>query len=280
MRGLLRWLWDLFGGDVYTINLVLQAGFATAGMVGVWLFARRWLGEVGALITAVGTAGWLCWGFAPFTGAVSYPYDLPAFAFSALGLAAVVWRRYWLLALVIAVGCFNKETVFWLVPAWFFWAMKDPEHRTDRGEWFRSVGLGLLFVAVYTVPRLIFPQGEGASPLTMSYLETDPGAPTPGSLRLWQNFRLVVLLKPMYGFPWIHTALALHLAAPVLWRRLPADLRWLYAAAIFFVLPTIIVGNVWELRIFNELMPLSVTALLVALRPRPSSCPQPLPAPP
>lgn len=68
----------------------------------------------------------------------------------------------------------------------------------------------------------------------------------------------------MTGFPWIHVALSIHLLAMALWSRVPKALRQLLAGALFFYLPIMFVGNVWELRIFNEVLPLAATSLLVA----------------
>ncbi len=264
MREVLRWLWDVTGASPIGINHALQTVAAVAALLATRAFARRWLSPGRATAAAVLAGGWVVWGFARFTDAISYPYDLPAFAFSAAGLAAIVWGRYAALAAVIAVGTFNKETTFWLVPACFFWTMRDRASWRDRGNWVRVIGLALLFLAAYQVPRLLMATGTAPSPLTVSLIEMDPGAPAPGSYRAWQNFRLIVLLKPMTGFPWIHVALSIHLLAMALWSRVPKALRQLLAGALFFYLPIMFVGNVWELRIFNEVLPLAATSLLVA----------------
>lgn len=266
MRGVLRGIWELVGGDLRTINLAVQCVAAVIGVGATWLAARRWLGGWEALGVAFLASGWLCWGLARFTGGVSYPYDFPAFAFSALGVAAVAWGWWPGVALAVLVGGFNKETVFWLVPLWFFARMAEPEARRSPKVWAGAVALGLLFVAVYLTPRLLFPASGEARAVTMSWIETDPGAPAPGSPRIWQNFRLLFLLNPTYGLPWIHVALVFHVISWALYWRTPREFRWMMLAVPFFVAPTVLVGNVWELRIFNELVPFTAMTYGLALR--------------
>lgn len=264
MRVILRFLWDNTGANVYTLNLMLQCAFAAAGMLAVWAAARRFCPGWTPLAGCVVTAGWLCWGFSKATDAVSYPYDLPAFAFSALGLAAILHGRYIALLLCVGIGCLNKETVFWLPAAWLLygWAMARPTRRLLM----ETTALAVVYTVAYVLPRVILPQTEGSPALTVSLIETDPGSPLPGYPRILQNLRYLVLLQPPIGLPWIHVAVLPHLLAFALWRWLPVPLRAVHAGLLFFYLPTMVVGNVWELRIFNEAIPLMALVVTFAIR--------------
>ncbi|MCB2156299.1 hypothetical protein KQI84_15600 [bacterium] len=265
MRLYLRFFWDNTPFDIYTVNFITQCIAASVALLATWAFAGHWLKRTHALIAALLAGGWTCWAYVHLASRFSYPYDFPALAFSALGLVAIVKRRYWGIVACIIIGGFNKESIFWLVPAWFFFAMSEPANRRSRSEWLRSIALGCLFVLVYLTPRLFIPQGDEASALTVSLVESDPRMKLHGSPLIVQNAYYFFTCARTRGFPWMQISVMPHVLVLLLWRRFPSDLRWLYAALPFFLVPTLIAGNVWELRIFNEILPLTTTAFVIGI---------------
>jgi hypothetical protein len=69
----------------------------------------------------------------------------------------------------------------------------------------------------------------------------------------------------------------LHVPPLLFWRRLPRALRAAYLASPFFIVPMFFFANVFELRLYNELIPLGAMSCAAALAAAP--IPEPAPAP-
>jgi hypothetical protein len=232
-------------------NLVLQCLAVWAGLAAVFLLAVQFMDFPWAIISCLLCAVWLGWTFLGFTFALSFPYDLPALAFSAAGLAAIVNRRFDLLLVILGVGTLNKETIYFLIPAFaaHSWIAGDPARRISARV---LISLALCAV-IYLLPRAVFADTvRSGSIVTVSIYEAE------GKLRIVENLRELVQLPHGYWYENVYWGLLIHLPGFVFLRRLPPDLKALYAGVPFFVIPTLILGNIWEVRIFNELLPLSV----------------------
>jgi hypothetical protein len=254
-------VWSLIPGPWFPehVNVVLQVCFVWVGLWATWAYARNWLPMGYALAAAILAGFWLEWGMLPMGFSISYPYDLPAFALSALGVLALRRGDFWGLAAIVAFGTLNKETMVWLVAACV--ALQLMRRPAPRLGWLRVFALAAICAAVYSVARLAMVRSGG--PLVTATLYEDVPARI---TRVEANVRELLTLR--HGLPSENVYWFALLFVPVafLWRRLEAADRalWLGAAALFVA--NFICGNIWEVRIFNEIVPLGAVAWVLAIR--------------
>lgn len=267
-RLLMRWLvaivWSLLPGEWFpeNANTFLQIAFAWVGLVATFFIAWQVSGHVASALAALLlSACWLVWGMLPLGFSIAYPYDLPAFAFSALGMFALLRGRVVELVGVVLFGTLNKETTVWLV----FAALLMESQRTS---WRRGLAVAGAAMAAYAVayagPRIWL--AGSLSPmrwLTVDLVE-DKAA---GTSRIVSN--LLELLTLRHGSPSenVYWFFVLFLPGLLGWRRLAAPLRSFTLAASVHVVANFVCGNLWEVRIFNELVPLGATSAVAVLVP-------------
>lgn len=178
-----------------------------------------------------------------------YPYDMSSLAFMAMGLWMIVSKRHWLMLLALCIpAMMNRETAI-LLP-FFYLAFHWPAWRT---VWRQFLALLVASVAV----KLVIAAALNASSDDMVSLYH-----VPGFLRLYYNFAFI-WLGPEYrgtanvffafGFAWV-----------LLFMRGQTDTRLHQMMLCFipFFLGMMVVGNLSEIRIFAEFIPLM--ALLLA----------------
>ncbi len=82
--------------------------------------------------------------------------------------------------------------------------------------------------------------------------------------RIINNLERLLTLKGVYFIGDLQFVLLLHLVPVLMWQYLPVDLRRLYYATPLFIIPMLLAGNIWEVRIFAEILPLASVALFAA----------------
>jgi hypothetical protein len=238
-------------------NHLLQFASAWGTLWFVFLLARRYAPSMTALAATFLAALFPMFGFLGMAWGYAYPYDLPIFFFSTVGLWAIVTRRFVVLAATVLLGTLTKETMVWVVAAFLFlhWRQRVPDSRL-----LAQVALLLLvFFVAYLVPRGMLHETTDAAWITA--LPSAGGRP-----RLLGNLEELLFLQYRGGVQHVYLALSLH-AVPLLWfRRLPHDLQRLYWAAPVFLLPHLLVSNIWEIRLLNEIIPLGSVCTLVLLQ--------------
>jgi hypothetical protein len=220
----------------------------------------------GALFAAALTVAAVPWGFLSVGYRVSYPYDLPALFFSAAGLAAIVTRRFEALVAVIVLGTLNKETTIFLIPAYFLAEWPGEARRT---LFWRTLILALAFGITYEVPRLLMQPAH--SMLITVHTQAGDGA---GS-RIGSNFDHLFRGNPGGFLEHVAWVAMLHLPALLSFRRLPWGLKAAYFATPVFIVPTFLFANVYELRLYNELIPLGAMAGAAVLAGSADASPDP-----
>lgn len=235
--------------DPILANYLLQILFTCLGLAAVHIAARRFCSPGWAFSAMFLTAGLIPLGFVSIGIKINYPYDLPAMAFVACGLAALVWRKSLLLFAIILIGSMNKETMLWLIPgAALVWSY-------EKGWRSAAIFAGMLSVAwaaVYLAARSIgagevehiLVTGVHDGNLDRSRLLVNWDELTfrgYGGREIWKNvwWMLAYWLPP---FVW--------------WRRLPVELRCLLAASTLHLICILIFGNIREVRILYELLPI------------------------
>jgi hypothetical protein len=199
----------------------------------------------------------LLWSSLQFSHQYSYPYDSLALLASAAGMLAILGRRTLPFLAIMALGAAGKETIAWLGPFWVLAAWGEGRLRA------LAVGAGgtLLALLVAMGPGLLREAEPGARSLLDQMLYSETGLFRPG-----ENLGLLLLQRNAQPFQNLYWALAIHLPAIILVRRLPRDLQAGYAAAALLAVPLFLFGTVYETRIFGELVPLAAVSL-AALAP-------------
>ncbi len=240
-------------------NTLLQILFCWAGLSATYCFARRWLSWGAALGTSYLTGAWLLWGMLPMGYSFAYPYDLPAFAFSALGLVVLHRRDFWGFFGILFFGLLCKETLGWLlvVAALYEW-----QNRGRHFGWLSLSALGLAAIGCYLAPRLGH-WGGSAVP----FVTVDPWENRQAQIsRVVANLRELAFLSHGSATENVYWFAALFLPVVYAWRRgLPAFVRCCWGGAFFLFVGNFLFGNLWEVRIFNEVVPVGAFTLFWAV---------------
>ena len=241
--------------DLATAYKWLEAG----SVVGLYYAFRYLL----ASVVSRGTAGLLSfsiffvlpWNYILPRGIpILLPYDLPAVMFFTLGLA-LLRRRLWVwYYIVLTAGCLNRETMVFLAVVLVAVEFGGPRHRSLLPHM-------ALHAAIWAAVKILMSTLYGSNPGTAFELY-HVGTQV---LHLKTNLELLIvpqqllLILSNFGFVWILIA--------VFWKRM--DDRFSRCALWVippYVLLTFVAGNMNEIRVFGELMPLVlVPALLVAM---------------
>ena len=263
-RLLMRWpikaVQRVTGVRVVTANAIVQIVFLWAGLFLTFLLASQFVDAGWALGAALAAAVWLSWTFLTRSYLANIPYDLPTLFFSALALWAIATRRFFVLVVAMALGTLNKETIVWCIPAYVFneLRLRGTRVRRDGRFWIGFATLCLLFVVMYQMPRSILATQKNVPLVTASTLDGPFG-------RLVPNLKHLVFLNRPNPLRHFYVAMLLHLPALLQLRRLPGMLKAAYLATPVFVVPILLFGNVWEMRLFNDLVPLGAAASAYAL---------------
>jgi hypothetical protein len=161
---------------------------------------------------------------------VRHPYDATqllvvlGMAYAIRARRAVVWYA------LLAMGTVNRETTIILVPALFL-AWRRDGTRVAIAHALVSVGIWLAIKAGLTAA---FPGGTWAA--------------TPGPFFSVQWPAHAINTAMVLGGLWIFVARG--------WPAVPADWKGLLAAVPVLVLAMAYAGNLWEIRVYNEALPL------------------------
>ena len=235
------------------ILLLITIGFAFA----LWWLARLTLDvpapalDVIPIVTLFALPGLYGYG--------SMLYDLPALCLFTVGLALIAARRPWLYALAFAVCVLNKETGLLLTLVWVIWEAN--QHRLKRKQLVVGVGLQLGFWLIVRGLLLWVFRNNPGEPIALHLFRNAQVLAVPGN---WFLFRPVTewLILPrgfnaLYVLGFIASLFALKQAPKFLkdacWVVLPVFvLTWLF-------------GNVDEMRVYYEILPIVVPVLFSGL---------------
>ena len=254
MRGLLYVCECLYGEGLTAYNRVIQFFSVWGALCLIYLTAARlMMPPVRALAAVLVAVVFVPWGFLSVSNQTSWPYDLPSLFFASLGLWAIVSRRFVLFAVTLVLGTLNKETVVFLLPAYVLaeWPLLPRKTLVAR-----ALGLAGLFLVTYEVPRMILACNH-APVVTVSAMDLD----TP---RWQQNLWHLVLVGHGTVLENVYLALSVHLLPVLRLSTLPWPLRAAYFAVPVLLLPIFFCGNIYELRLYNEIIPLGAVGTVFA----------------
>ncbi|MGC8841021.1 MAG: hypothetical protein ACP5QZ_06135 [Candidatus Sumerlaeaceae bacterium] len=262
MRLLIPGVWSLAPHAWFPehANQLLQIGFTGIGLIATYELARSWLSATAALGVSYLAGAWLAWGMLPMGYSFAYPYDLPTFAFSALGLLALARRDLWGFAGTVFFGVLCKETIVWLLVVV---AIMEWRRRGMLFGWWVFSGLVLLAIVCYALPRLGF-LGSRLYPFATVELWENKEAKITRVAANIREFGTLAHGSPTENIYWFAT---IFLPVVFVWRHgLSPFLRACWMGALVLFTGNFICGNVWEVRIFNEIVPLGAVTTFLAFR--------------
>ncbi len=246
-RVLVPWLVRPFvdaGVPVGTAFAVSELVATVVVLVALRAVFARWVNERAAMLGALGFLGVLAF---PLLLAhrwpIFYPWDAWAIAATVLGVLAIATERLPLAVVIVFVGALNRETVILLPAVAVLMHLDDPARRTKALGW---AGIMLLaWFAARSIVAALVPSTRGA--VVQLHVE--------GELRVLHN--LEWLAAPERALQWLGSLAFL----PVLWvavrSRIPRELVRLEWIAIAGIAGLLVVANVYEPRVYGELLALA-----------------------
>lgn len=239
--------------SLHQVHTLLQVFALWSGLIALFYLARHFLvSSLPALAAVLLAAVFLPWGFLRIGHSISFPYDLWSFTFCTVALLALVKRQWWPFLGWVALGTLNKETIVYLLPAYCFlhW------HPREAVFWLRACVLGLVFGLVYGVSLWLAP--EASAPIPLSWHDGEHA-------RAWLNVQELLLQGDKRILQNVYWALSIHALPLFFFRRLHPDLRRIYLAVPFFIVPLFIFGAIRELRLFNDILALGAVSVIYLL---------------
>jgi hypothetical protein len=132
----------------------------------------------------------------------------------------------------------------------------------------RALILAATFAVAYEVPRVLL---QSAQPMLVTVHTASGDA---AGSRVWSNLKHVLHGEPGGFIQSVWWVAMLHAPPLLYWTRLPRALQAAYIATPLFIVPLCFFGNIYELRLFNELIPLGAmgcAAVLVGLPDAPQA---------
>ena len=253
-----------FAVTLAQVRLAIELASVFALLLAVFFVAPSWLRRGGAPAAAAAPGGPGAWAAGLFTALALpfhfllvdeslsfYTYDIPAILFFVLGLAAARAERWALFYPLFVVATLNRETsCFLAVVVLITGAGRWPRRRLLR----HGLVQAALWLAVKGALWVRFQQNtdlqySNAAGLLKNTLADNLAAA--GDPRTW------LLLPAVYGYLWIPLL--------VFRRRLPDPwLRRALLAVPLFHLVMLVPGEILELRIYADMLPLVVLGLVGA----------------
>lgn len=199
-----------------------------------------------SLFFLLGTFAAVSYGYMPGITARIYPWDLPALFFFTVFTVAAVHRRFeWLLLIPLATGF--KETSIVFAAAFLFW--NGASWRKRLGF---CIGTGLAAVAVKVGIALAVD-----NPSIFFTMSSRSGR------RVLDNLAYFGRLGPLHPLLYDAGLLAAFLILP---NRRPG-MPMLKVVALLFIAGTFYYANIWEIRVWFELIPISLFGLALHFFP-------------
>jgi hypothetical protein len=220
--------------DAYAASTILTVVWTFFSLLAFRILLRTFFSNAGASFGALLLAYAMYWNYAVF-GIWRMPFDLPAILLFTLGLFALVRQRWVLFYLAFVLGALNRETILVLSVAFIFLSWK----RAEPTFVWKHVGVQLgLWMLIRATLIVIFRNNQG------------------GQFQTQFAANISNLMSGMPTIPLLLSFGGLWLPAFLGWRAVDNRIRRLLLVTIPFAGVMVIVGNLHELRIYNELVPI------------------------
>jgi hypothetical protein len=178
-----------------------------------------------------------------------YPSDILAILLFVLGLLCLFQGRMRLYYAVFVLGCFNRETVCFLTFAMLFLYLG---RRSLIYLAWQSIAQFALWFAIKSLLTYLFRENYGESVFQNQIANN-------------LHFFADLLARDVFALWSLANFGGLWLFIPFMWRNLPNDLKRLLLLIVPFLLGMSVVGLLYEVRIYSELVPLVCSACSVRL---------------
>ena len=262
-----EWLYRFPYEFVIAKNLLVlfAIGFAFA----LWWLARLTLDVPGPAADGIPIA--VLFALPGLYGYGSMLYDLPALCLFTLGLALIAARRHWLYALVFTVCVLNKETGLLFTLVWV--VSEGHKHKFKRKHLVLGVAIQVLAWALIRGGLALAFRNNAGEMIALHLFRNARVLAVPGN---WFLFRPVAdwLVLPM-GFNLLYVLG--FVASLFALRRAPRFLKDAFWVALPVIVLTWLFGNVDEMRVYYELLPIVVLVLFGGLYSLMGYAPRPVP---
>lgn len=188
-----------------------------------------------------------------FLNSYFYPSDLPALYFFVLGLRALLTNQSRLYWVAFVLGLMNRETICFLTVAFVIVQFG----RMDlRKLCLLVLGQAVIWVAFKQMLHVAFALNPGSADLYIAHQRENTKFlhELEGSAELWLQ------MAATFGGIWM--------LVPIGWRNQPPLARRLLLIAPLLLAGMWFVGNLYEVRIYGELIPLFTTCAILGLASR------------
>ncbi|MBD3297136.1 MAG: hypothetical protein GF341_00635 [candidate division Zixibacteria bacterium] len=187
------------------------------------------------------------------------PYDLAAVAFFAWGLALLKRRQWTWFYPVFVIACLNRETMAFLVVVL---VAVEYGRMSNRSLGIHAAAMVGIWLAVKFVMGALYANNPGNA-LELYHVNSDVLHITTNIDRLLIPRHLLIVLSN-FGFAWLIVAVGYNRIHDRFARRS----LWMVP---LFVLMILIVGNINEIRVFGELLPVVMLGVVGVLQGRATS---------
>jgi len=176
-----------------------------------------------------------------------YPSDIPAILFFTLGLLFIRQEKWSMYYLIFIIGSFNRETIGFLTLVFIF---ANFEKLKPRSILFHTVLQLAIWCAIKFSLYSIFINNPGSSIVQNQFS---------ANLSFLLSPKRYPMLFSNFGFTWILV---------VVFYRFINDrfIKRSLLVVIPFLIVTLIAGDIWELRIFGELIPIILTGFWLVVQ--------------
>ena len=248
---------NFLGGTIVPLNagreiLVKRIGMWNAIWLLVCFLAYLFWDSRHSLILMFGTFAALYYSFTPITGLRIYPWDMPAVFLFVMIYIAFTKKRLWLLCATVLVGVGFKETVTLGSLALLFWENTSLRRRML----YFLLMIGACVILKISIDLLVESPHLG---LTMSFDNEGPvsfATGLPGGII--SNLRTWIMVHANHTIFVNAGTFVVFLLLPISDRQ---DLMW-KIVGILFLLGNMFCGIITEHRIFHEIIPISLWAII------------------
>lgn len=230
----------------------IYMGLTWAATLGLLLAFRAlcsyWLSNLSLELASLVLLYAMSWNYA-FLSIFIYPSDIVAILLFVLGILCLIQGRMRLYYALFILGCLNRETICFLTVAMLFLYLG----RRPLG-WlvWHSCAQALIWFVLKAALAYLFRENYGES---VFQNQIGNNLLFIGDLFALDSFALWSLAS--FGGLW--------LLLPFVWKGLPEDLQRLLLVTVPFVLGMSVVGLLYEVRIYSEVLPLMCAAWSIAL---------------
>lgn len=248
-----RFFVELLGMKIGNAFFVFEFCFSLLTIVFIYKVFRIYLNSAISYCFSVLFVAFLTFPFLlKHVWAVYYPYDTAAVFFMVAGFYYILKEKWSCLLLVMILGAINRESIVFLVPLFVLLSLDKLKTKNHLVVLF---GLAAVFFACRILISLILTENENE----------------PLHFYIGNKLRVLNNIKWIAKKPFSNTAQFLSSIGflPIIWMMLrkyiPQKLKRIEIWSVIFFSPLLVVGNIYEPRIFGEMIAVLYIPVMIAV---------------